>query len=166
MSATPSIAQHKTTLNILWVAMLAAMGIYWVIKVLVVARAAASPQHAGLLVLPLIGLSTLLYGLAWWWFHAQLGAISQRLTPTAAGQLSAADRDALASKLQAVVIVCMALLEAPVIFGLVSAFVRNPQPLFECALTASLLGMGWLRLTGYPKVFSLLDRLEPAPSTR
>ncbi|MBI4342282.1 MAG: hypothetical protein HY599_02820 [Candidatus Omnitrophica bacterium] len=165
MLAKPPLAQRKMTLNILWVAMLGAIGIYWTIKILVLARAPASTQDAGFLVLPLVVLSTLLYGLAWWWFHTVVGGVSQRLTPTAVAQLSGGERGALGDKLQAAILVCLALLETPVVFGLISAFVRNPQPLFESAVITSLLGMGWLRLTGYPKVFSLLDRLEPAPST-
>ena len=160
MSTTP--LAPKTTLNIIWIAMLSSLGLYWVVKVLVSARADISAQDASLLVVPLVIISTLMYGMAWWWFHAQTDRISQRLTPTAAAQLAPEQRRVLVPQLQAAVIVCMAMLEGPVILGLVNALLHNPQPLFECALTATVIGLLWLRFSGFPKVYGLLDRLESA----
>ena len=62
--------------------------------------------------------------------------------------------------LQSTVIVCLALLEAPVVMGLAYAIVGSGWPyLFEGFATASLIGMIVLRFQGLPAVFDVINRM-------
>lgn len=134
--------------------MVSAIGLYWVLKIFL-ARPRPSlgsdAMSAGAL---FIALAIVCYAGAWWWFRRGVDAVTRpgRATEETPGHLL--------MQVQSTVIVCLALLEAPVVMGLAHAMVGSGWPyLFEGFATASLIGMLVLRFQGLPAVFGAINRM-------
>lgn len=144
----------------IWAGMMGSIATYWVIKLVVVDMVAQSRSNLPLIAQIFALLALMTYAGAWAWFRFTVGDVARRTLPTHLHQLSEADRTMLQSRLQTAVIVCLAFLEAPVLYGLVNSFINTAFPtLFEALAVASLTGMVLLRLRGFPSVFELMDRL-------
>jgi hypothetical protein len=157
-----SLTQRKQTLNVIWIAMTSAVLTYWAIHV-IVGKQAGSGGESALVANLLAAVSVITFGSAWGWFKWSVDGVAGWATPTQAGQRSPEERAALQGRLQAAVIVCAALLEAPSVYGLVVSLTGSPYPgYFETLAILSLVGLVALRVRGVPEVFALMDRLADA----
>jgi hypothetical protein len=153
-------SQRKRVLELMWIAMVLALGGYWMICLMVANRIPKPPGT------PLIGrmfilISLVTYSLACLWFRWTLDGVASHCQPGRLKRLSVEERDQLQLRLQSTVILCMAFLEAPAIYGLIHGFLSPEYPgLFEMLASTSLLGMVILRARGFSIVYALMDRLE------
>ena len=109
----------------------------------------------------LVAYSLFLYVGAWWWYNRTIRSVNVQVAPTVFQRLGPQDRVALQNRLQASAIICLALMESPAVLGLVNSMMQSPYPhLFKWLAGASLAGLLLFKLTGYPAIFELLDKLE------
>ena len=163
MPALASAAERTRQLRVIWIAMVAAMAVYWIIRILAAPRSASlmwpAPLPVALLVLAIGD-----YALAWWWYQRGIGQVVRRLTPTTIQQLSGAERRDIADRVFASVIACFACLEVPVLLGLLNSFGVSTMPrLFEALALSSVAGMVLFRLKALPGITALLESLLAAP---
>ena len=156
-------ASKGLVLNIIWANMVSAIGVYWLL-LLLIARTdehrVASPRFVQFFCLAFLFLSAADLGVAWFWHRWTTAQVDERLR---AGfhLLSDNERSALSQQLFTSAIVTMALLEAVACFGLVVGLFSRPDPTpFYLFAITSLLGLLLFRLKVFPTIFEWLGRIE------
>ena len=160
----PVPMSQKQTLTIIWLAMLGAVAAYWMLN-LILGRVPKGPAASPLLTQIFILAALVCYGVAWIMYRALVSAVARNAAPANLPQFGQAERLALQTRLQAAAVICLGLLEAPMVLGIVHTVVQGPRlPLFQCAAVSSLAGIILLRLRGFPALFMLIDRLQTPAS--
>jgi hypothetical protein len=156
----PSAAQRKRVLNLIWFSMIVAVAAYGAVHSFLLQQASAT-QPPELLPKLFIGVSAFLYVAGWVWHYRTLRLVQQDASPTRFQRLGLPERAVLQNRLQASVIVTLALFETPLALGLVNTALHSPmERLFEWLAGVSLLFFVMYRLQSYPAIFHTLDRLE------
>ena len=164
--ATMSADQQQQHLTMIWLAMTLALPIYIALKLMIVRPGPPGSPWLGRLCV-LIGAAA--YPAAWLVFQQGVGQLQAQATPTSLQRLSDDAKLALQMRAQSAVIMCLGLLETPVILGLVSALLRSPAfpAQMEWMAALSLAGACLLKARGLPAVHGLLKQLEiPMTGTR
>jgi hypothetical protein len=154
----PTLAQRQRVLNIIWTVMAAGIPIYWLAYRLAGPRAASAAAAVFAQVLTVLAVLT--YAAAIGWCRWTMAAVERQLAPIALAQLTSAERTGLQDRLQNALVVCLALLEAPVAYGLSAAFAGASVRLFEVLSMVSLGLMVGIRLGFFPKAFQCMERFE------
>jgi F0F1-type ATP synthase membrane subunit c/vacuolar-type H+-ATPase subunit K len=157
--ASGTAAQRKQVMNIIWVAMVAAVGIYWYVHIIAGRKEPDSTVGLMILILAVISVGECIGG--WIFNHVTLADITQKLNRAQLGG-SPIDADGtLEQRLQSTAIICLAMFEAVVVYGLVGSFVGSPYPnTFEGFAVVGLLNLVMYRIKAYPTIFSILEQLE------
>jgi len=153
-------AQRKRLLNLIWFSMIVALAASAAVHgfLLEQDRTARPPEFLPKL---FIGASIFLYVAGWVWHYRTLRLVQQDASPTRFQRLGLPERAVLQNRLQASVIVTLALFEAPLALGVVNTALHSPmERLFEWLAGVSLIFFVMYRLQSYPAVFQTLDRLE------
>lgn len=155
-----SVAQQRHLFTMIWIASLVAIAGYAVTHVLLGGRA-GGPAIPVVFPAILAALSVAEWAGAWWWHARTLQRVEELIAPTRYQRLSPSDRVALQRRLLNAVIVALALMGAPAVYGLVNSLVPSPYPrLFEWLAGGSAASLLHYRLAGYPRVFSALEKLQ------
>ena len=153
--------QREQTLNIIWIAMTAAVGVYWYVHHLVGVR--GTTPTTGLMTLLLAGISAAECAGGWIFNQRILTTIADKVSAFQLAGPSAEVRAELEQRLQSTAIICLALFEAIAVYGLVGSFIGSPYPYtFEWFAGVSLMNLVFYRLQVYPRIFQILERLEQA----
>ena len=157
--AAVSADQQQQHLTMIWLAVTLAVLVYLAVKWLAVRPGPPGPPWLGQLC-ALLGAAA--YPAAWLVFQQGIGRLQAQATPTSLPQLSDDAKLALQMRAQSAVIMCLGLLETPVILGLVSALLRSPAfpSQMEWMAALSLAGACLLKARGLPAVRVLLKQLE------
>lgn len=163
--ANSSVAQRKQVMNIIWIAMTAAIGVYWYIHVVAGGRA---PNASTALMIMILAVISFMECIGAWVFHrVTLANISRQVGRAQVTQLSSETANTLEQRLQTTAIICLAMFEAIVVYGLVGSFVGSPYPnTFEWFAAVGLLNLVSYRFKAYPTIFSLLEQLEKSQRAR
>ena len=166
---SPAASGHRlNTLLLIWNAITGSIGVYWLFGVLLIKPSAqTSPSPLVSTIVLALGAST--FATAWALYRQHIGSVEAHITPTALQRLSQAERLLLAGRVQSGAIICLALLEAPAIYGLACGLAHvTPRSLLSLLAAASLLACLTFRMIAFPTIRRLIDTLEtpapPAPS--
>ena len=163
--ASGSVAQRKQVMNIIWVAMTAAVGVYWYVHSVAGVR---EPNASVAFMVTILAAIAFVEGIGAWVFHrVTLANISQQVSRAQLTQLSVETASVLEQRLQTTAIICLAMFEAIVVYGLVGSFVGSPYPnTFEWFAGVGLVNLVIYRFKAYPAIFGLLEQLEKIPYGR
>ena len=148
-------------MNIIWFGMMAAVGIYWYVHTLAGGK---EPNASAAPMITILAAISLVECIGAWVFHrVTLTNISQQVSRAQVTQLSSETASTLEQRLQTTAIICLAMFEAIVVYGLVGSFVGSPYPnTFEWFAAVGLLNLVSYRFKAYPTIFSLLEQLKGA----
>ena len=151
----------RSALNLIWLALTASLGLYWMVHLLMGTRPQAPP--AGPTPLPMI--LALQAAVAWvvgWALHGSLvRSVSAQVAPMMIQRLGPDERLALQQRVQSSTIASLALFESGAVFGLVNSLLASAIPkLFEWLAIGSFFCLVWFRLNGFPRVIDLLEKLD------
>jgi hypothetical protein len=145
--------------------MVAAVGIYWYVHLVAGRKEPNSAVGLMIVILAVIAVGECIGG--WVFNHVTLADISQQV---GRAQLGGAPMDASGTfeqRLQATAIICLAMFEAVVVYGLVGSVVGSPYPnTFEGFAVVGLLNLVMYRLKASPTIFGLLEQLEKIRGVR
>lgn len=155
----PTAKQRKQILNIIWFAFTAFVGTYWFVYI--ITKAGTPNASASWLIIAMAIISLIECIGAWIFYRITISKISRQVAQAEAAGLPSEAVAALEGRLQVTAIICLAVFEAIVIYGLVCSFWGSPYPnTFERFTMFGLLNLIIYRLRAYPEIFNLLDRLE------
>lgn len=158
-------AQRKQVMNIIWGAMVAAVGIYWYVHLIAGRKEPNSTVSLMIAILAVISVGECIGG--WIFSHVTLADITQKISRAQLGGSPIGTDGSMEQRLQSTAIICLAMFEAVVVYGLVGSFVGSPYPnTFEGFAVVGLLNLVMYRIKAYPTIFGLLEQLEKIRGVR
>lgn len=148
----------KQTLTILWLALFAAMFVYYFVAHITRSARPVQGSQALALILTIAGL--LDYGFAWWW-HAFKIARPLEQARRAASQRSKTELLGFLQQLQVSVIVFLAVVEATVLYGFINRIANAYYPqLMEHFLVVNVIIFIVFRRGTMAEIFRLYNQVD------
>ena len=152
-------AQRKQVMNIIWGAMVMAVAIYWYVHLIAGRKEPNSSVGLMITILAVISVGECIG--SWIFNRITLADVSQKISRAQLGGSPSHADDSLEQRLQSTAVICLAMFEAVVVYGLVGSFVGSPYPnTFEGFAVVGLLNLVMYRIKAYPTIFGLLEQLE------